>query len=130
MRTLVTIDQVNQTRPAAGWKPVLADRGRRRHMSYTVDFDTRCYLFEEPGEGWAEMPRRLHLENRERARVGLAVEFGRHGMQGSRTSSQSAPSRFPSSATTTRFLTKFGERSWSEPTTPRCSVPAHSGSAS
>lgn len=72
----VTIDQVDQTRPIAEWIPLLADRGRRRHMSYTMDFDTRCYVFEEPGEGWEETPRRLHLENRERVRAGLASEFG------------------------------------------------------
>jgi hypothetical protein len=33
-------------------------------------------LFEEPGEGWDETPRRLHLDNRERARARLAAEFG------------------------------------------------------
>ncbi|MBV5266621.1 hypothetical protein J3S89_21420 [Pinisolibacter sp. B13] len=76
MRPRVTIDQVDQTRPVAEWKPMLADRGRRRHMSNTMDFDTRCYFFEEPGEGWEETPRRLHLENRERVRAGLASEFG------------------------------------------------------
>jgi hypothetical protein len=33
-------------------------------MSYTMDFDTRCHLFEEPGEGWEEIPRQLHLNSR------------------------------------------------------------------
>lgn len=45
-------------------------------MSYTMDFDTRCYLFKDPGEAWKETTRRMHLENRERARVELASEFG------------------------------------------------------
>lgn len=76
----MTIDQADQSRPAAEWKPLVADRGRRRRMSYTMDFDTRCHLFEEPGENWEEMPRQLHLNNRERARAGLASEFGSHNL--------------------------------------------------
>lgn len=78
MQARMTIDKVNQLLPATEWKHLLADRGRRRHMSYTMDFDTRCYLFEEPGENWDETPRRLHFENRERVRAGLASEFGSH----------------------------------------------------
>lgn len=33
MQTRITIDQVDQSRSVAEWKPLLADRGRRRHMS-------------------------------------------------------------------------------------------------
>jgi hypothetical protein len=72
----VTIDKVDQSKPLAEWKPLLADFGRRRHLSYTMDFDTRAHVFEEPGDGWAEDVRRLHLENRERTEAGLAREFG------------------------------------------------------
>jgi hypothetical protein len=72
----VTIDKVDRSKPLAEWKSLLADFGRRRHLSYTMDFDTRAHVFEEPGEGWAEEARRLHLENRERAKAGLAREFG------------------------------------------------------
>ncbi|SEN70000.1 hypothetical protein SAMN05192583_3353 [Sphingomonas gellani] len=74
----LTIDQIDQSRPVAEWKSLVADRGKRRHMSYTSDFDTRAYVFDEPGEGWDEEPRRLHLENRERVRAGLAREFGEY----------------------------------------------------
>ena len=76
MAERVTIDQLDQTKPLSEWKPLLADRGKRRHMSYTTDFDTRADVFEEPGEEWEEEPRRLHLQNRERVRAGLAREFG------------------------------------------------------
>jgi hypothetical protein len=72
----ITIDKVDQSKPLAEWKPLLADFGRRRHLSYTMDFDTRAHVFEEPGEGWDAEPRRLHLENRERTKVELAREFG------------------------------------------------------
>jgi hypothetical protein len=72
----ITIDKVDQTKPLAEWKPRLADFGRRRHLSYTMDFDSRAHLFEEPGEGWTEEVRRLHLENRERAKAGLVRQFG------------------------------------------------------
>jgi hypothetical protein len=72
----ITIDQVDQSKPMADWKPLLSDFGRRRHLSYTLDFDTRAYVFDEPGDGWAEEPRRIHLENRERARAALGREFG------------------------------------------------------
>ncbi len=76
MTTRVTIDQVDQNRPATEWKGSLADRGRRRHLSYTMDFDTRALVFEEPGPEWEDEPKRLQLENRERAKAGLAREFG------------------------------------------------------
>jgi hypothetical protein len=72
----ITIDKVDQSKPLAEWKSLLADFGRRRHLSYPTDFDTRAYVFEEPGEGWVEEARRLHLESRERAKAGLAHEFG------------------------------------------------------
>jgi hypothetical protein len=72
----VTIDKVDRSKPLAEWKSLLADFGRRRHLSYTMDFDTRAHVFEEPGDGWAEEARRLHLENRERTKAGLAREFG------------------------------------------------------
>lgn len=72
----VTIDKVDRSTPLAEWKPLLADFGRRRHLSYSLDFDTRAHIFEEPGEGWTEETRRLHYENRERAKAGLALEFG------------------------------------------------------
>ncbi len=76
MTKRITIDQIDQSRPLSEWKPLIADYGRRRHLSYTMDFDTRPYHFEEPGEWWEEEPKRLHLENRERTKAGLAHEFG------------------------------------------------------
>lgn len=72
----ITINDIDQSKPIAEWKPLLADRGRRRHLSYTLDFDTRAQVFEEPGEEWTEEVRRLHSENQERIKNGLALEFG------------------------------------------------------
>jgi hypothetical protein len=77
----VTIDKVDISKPLGEWKPLLADFGRRRHLSYTPDFDSRAYLFREPGDGWTEEVRRLHLENRERVKAELAQEFGRSQLE-------------------------------------------------
>ncbi len=74
----LTIDKVDSSKPMEEWKPLLADRGRRRHLSYSMDFDTRSHFLEEPGETWEELPRRLHLENREKLKAELAQEFGSH----------------------------------------------------
>jgi hypothetical protein len=71
-----TIDQVDFREPIEAWKPRLADRGRRRHLSYTLDFDTRAHAFDEPGPGWSEDSVRLHLEARQQVRDGLAMQFG------------------------------------------------------
>jgi hypothetical protein len=76
----VTIDKVDQREPLAEWKPRLADVGRRRHLSFTMDFDTRAQLLEEPGDGWEEAPRRLHVENRENLLKELAHEFGKRDL--------------------------------------------------
>ncbi len=72
----ITIDKIDQSKPLAEWKPQLADLGRRRHLSYTMDFDTRAYLLEEPKDGWTDEARSLHFKNRERLRGGLEREFG------------------------------------------------------
>ena len=76
MADRITIDQVDQSEDPSEWKTLLGDYGRRRHLSYTLDFDTRAHLFQEPGETWEEQPKCLHYENRERAKAGLAHEFG------------------------------------------------------
>src|SRR5579862_549724 len=72
----ITINMVDRSKPPADWKPLLADFGRRRHLSYTIDFDSRAHALTEPTEGWSEDARRLHLENRERVKAGLVQEFG------------------------------------------------------
>jgi len=72
----ITIDRVDQSKPLTEWKQSLADLGRRRHLSYAMDFDTRANILEKPGEGWSENARRLHLENQKRVKAELALEFG------------------------------------------------------
>lgn len=75
-----TVSQVDYQRPMAEWKPRLADLGRRRHLSYALDFDTRALLLEEPGENWDEEPKRLHLENRASLITRLGQEFGTYNL--------------------------------------------------
>jgi hypothetical protein len=77
----ITIDKVDQSKPLAEWKPLLADFGRRRHLSYSMDFDTRAMAFDEPGELWSEEARSLHLQNRERTKARLAEEFGADALE-------------------------------------------------
>lgn len=73
----LTIDQIDSQQPIGTWKAQVADRGKRRHLSYTLDFDTRAFLLEEePGPGWSEQAVRLHVQNREQVRLGLAQQFG------------------------------------------------------
>jgi len=77
-----TIDQVDFQSPMADWKPRLADLGRRRHLSYSLDFDTRALLLEDPAPGWDEEPKRLHLENRASLIEELGQEFGTRYLDG------------------------------------------------
>lgn len=72
----ITISTIDWSKPVVEWKSTLADFGRRRHLSYTMDFDSRVHVFDEPGEGWTEDAKRLHMENRERTKIGLVREFG------------------------------------------------------
>jgi hypothetical protein len=77
-----TINQVDFQSPMADWKPRLVDLGRRRHLSYSLDFDTRALLLEDPEPGWGEEPKRLHLENRESLIKELGAEFGTRYLEG------------------------------------------------
>jgi hypothetical protein len=77
----ITIDKVDQRLAPEIWKPTLADSGRRRHLSYTMDFDTRVYGLEEPGDGWSEEAKRLHEENKAHIKRRLEHEFGTDGIE-------------------------------------------------
>ncbi len=76
MTERITIDKVDRSKPQEEWKLLLVDAGRRRHLSYSMDFDTRVHQFEEPNDGWEDDVRRLHLENQENVISGLTSEFG------------------------------------------------------
>lgn len=71
---VVTIDKVDQS--VAGWKSLVKDAGRRRHVCQASDFDSRAHIFDEPGDDWTPEDRESHFQNRERAKERLAVEFG------------------------------------------------------
>lgn len=58
-------------------KSSIPDNGRRRHLSWGMDFDTRYLtLTQEIGDDWEENVKELWLSNQAKAREGLAWEFG------------------------------------------------------
>ncbi len=75
-RGRLTIDKIDPSMPMDEWKFLLADYGHRRHLSFTMDFDTRVLLLEEPADTWEELPKKLHYENREKLKAQLEREFG------------------------------------------------------
>ena len=72
----ITINQIDSSKPLDDWKPLLADFGHRRHLSYSLDFDARALTFEKPGDEWSEETQQIHLANQERTKAVLAREFG------------------------------------------------------
>lgn len=75
-RGRLTIDKIDPSTPTDEWKLLLADYGHRRHLSFTMDFDTHVFLLEEPAGTREELPRKLHFENREKLKAQLEREFG------------------------------------------------------
>ena len=64
-------------------KPKISDRGRRRHLSWGMDFDTRCVtLTQEIGDHWDEANKELWRQNKANARKGLIWEFGEKDSEG------------------------------------------------
>jgi hypothetical protein len=62
-------------------KEALPDRGRRRHLSWGMDFDTRSVtLAQEIGDHWDEENKALWLKNKANVREGLKTEFGELGI--------------------------------------------------
>jgi hypothetical protein len=59
------------------YKSKLSDAGRRRHLSWGMDFDTRAIILEqEIGEHSSDEVKSQHLQNRESVRTRLIAEFG------------------------------------------------------
>jgi hypothetical protein len=77
----VTIDTVDTSKPHEDWRPLLADAGRRRYLSYNLDFDTRALMLDDPEETWDEQIKIQHNERRDRLKLGLAQEFGEHNLE-------------------------------------------------
>ena len=71
-----TLSSADQSEPFLKWKPKLADFGKRRHLCYSLDFDTRAFLFEEPEANSTDEVRRLFIDGRERVKLTLADDFG------------------------------------------------------
>ncbi len=73
----VTITSVDPTLPLAEQKALIADAGRRRHLSWGMDFDSRAHSLDPNiPEEWDEQVKELHRENLVSARAGMAREFG------------------------------------------------------
>lgn len=72
----ITLEQVDQSKPPDVWKPLLADFGRRRHLSYSLDFDSRVHVFAPQDPNWTEERKEQHRRNQERRQNQLAEQFG------------------------------------------------------
>ncbi len=48
----------------------------KRYLVFPVDFDTRAYALQEEQEGWEELPKQLHRENKAKLLKALEKEFG------------------------------------------------------
>lgn len=60
-------------------KETLKDRGRRRHVSWGMDFDSRSIILtQELGEHWEEKTKEQWRINKDKVREGLKIEFGEH----------------------------------------------------
>jgi hypothetical protein len=63
--------------PTAAQKVAMRDAGRRRHLSWGVDFDTRVHFLDTTIEdGWDDQVKSQHLENRKKIEQSLTQEFG------------------------------------------------------
>jgi hypothetical protein len=57
------------------------DAGRRRYLSWGMDFDTRALtLGMDIEEHWDPHVQELHSQNKENARAGMIAEFGEHAI--------------------------------------------------
>ncbi|WP_417623007.1 hypothetical protein [Parasphingorhabdus sp.] len=81
-------DRSNETLVSKGeqinaQKSEIPDRGRRRHLSWGMDFDTRSLtLDQEIADHWEDRVKELHQNNKIKAREGLVAEFGELGIDG------------------------------------------------
>jgi hypothetical protein len=58
-------------------KASIPDAGRRRHLSWGMDFDSRAInLGAQIEDGWEPQVKDLHLQNKARARSEMISEFG------------------------------------------------------
>ncbi|MEP1327062.1 hypothetical protein [Pseudophaeobacter sp.] len=73
---LITIDRRDESKPVNEWKKQIIDAGRRRHLSYSMDFDTRSMALEEPQDSWTDKAKELHLTNQQKVIDGLKSEYG------------------------------------------------------
>lgn len=71
-----TIDHADLSKPCEDWKLQLADYGRRRHLSYSLDFDTRVHFLEPAGDDWSPDAKAMHLTNRNLVRESLILTYG------------------------------------------------------
>ena len=69
----LTLDQV---------KAIIPDAGRRRHLSWGMDFDSRALtLGEQVEDHWEPERKEMHRQNQEKHRHVMALEYGEHALE-------------------------------------------------
>lgn len=79
--TRITFETVDSTLSLDEQKRVVADSGRRRHLGWGMDFDSRA-LSLDPNipDHWEEQVKELHRHNLKSAHAGMVAEFGERGI--------------------------------------------------
>jgi hypothetical protein len=62
-----------------GTKSAPSDKGKRRHLSYSMDFDTRSFLLNAIQDNWDDAVKAHWRENQAKIRSELKAEFGEWG---------------------------------------------------
>lgn len=63
-------------------KAMISDAGRRRHLSWGMDFDTRALtLGEQVEDHWEPERKEMHRRNQEKHRRVMAAEYGEHALE-------------------------------------------------
>jgi len=79
--TRITFETVDSTLSLDEQKRLVADPGRRRHLSWGMDFDSRALSLDpDIPDHWEEQVKELHRHNLKSARTGMVAEFGERGI--------------------------------------------------
>lgn len=79
--TRITFETVDPTLSLDEQKRLVADSGRRRHLSWGMDFDSRALSLDpEIPDHWEDQVKELHRRNLQSARAGMVAEFGERGI--------------------------------------------------
>jgi hypothetical protein len=77
----ITFENVDPRLPLEQQKRLVVDSGRRRHLSWGMDFDSRALSLDAMiPDHWDKEVKELHRQNLEAARAGMIAEFGELGI--------------------------------------------------